>query len=173
MLLYLFALRSSGDASIGNHPVPAGVQYFPARAPYLPADGMVDDALAQKERMPHWKRKGLLLQDDAVLQAMEPGGQPVRLCYTVRKDGTYSGDLADREQLKLLERYVFHILGRMVDEIASGSVDANPYTRGTSHSACAYCPYGSICHEPDLSGRRNYKTMSSQKFWEEIGKEMR
>ena len=172
MLLYLFALRSSGDASIGNHPVPAGVQYFPARAPYLPAESMIDDALAQKERMPHWRRKGLLLQDDAVLQAMEPGEQPVRLCYTVRKDGTYSGDLADRDQLKLLERYIFHILGRMVDEISSGSVDANPYTRGTSHNACAYCPYGSICHEADIPGRRNYKTMSSQKFWEEIGKEM-
>ena len=172
MLLYLFALRNNADSSLGNHPVPAGVQYFPARAPYLPTDGMVDDILAQKERAPHWKRKGLLLQDEAVLQAMEPCEQPTRLCYTIKKDGSYSGDLADREQLKLLERYVFHILGRMVDDIASGSVDANPYTRGTSHSACAYCPYGSICHEETVTGRRNYKTMSSQRFWEEIGKEM-
>lgn len=173
MLLYLFALRSSGDPSLGNHPVPAGVQYFPARAPYLPTDGMVDEASAEKERKPHWKRKGLLLQDEAVLQAMEPGDQPTRMCYTIKKDGTYSGDLADRDQLKLLERYVFHILGRMVDQIASGNVEANPYTRGSSHSACAYCPYGSICNETTVEGRRNYKTMTSQRFWEEIRKEMK
>ena len=173
MLLYLFALRSSGEEALGNHPVPAGVQYFPARAPYLPADGLTDEDTAAKQRMSQWKRKGLLLEDEAVLQAMEPGEQPVRMCYTIRKDGTYSGDLADRDQLKLLERYVFHILGQMVDAIADGSVEANPYTRGSSHNACAFCPYGSICHAETVKGRRNYKTMSSQRFWEEIGKEMR
>ncbi len=172
MLLYLFALRNSGDISLGNHPVPAGVQYFPARAPYLPAEGMLDNDAAEKERRPQWRRKGLLLQDEAVLQAMEPGEHPVRMCYTVRKDGSYTGDLADRDQLKLLERYVFYILGRMVEEIASGNVEPNPYTRGSSHNACAYCPYGSICHEATVSGRRNYKTMSAQRFWDEIGKEM-
>ena len=172
MLLYLFALRSSGDTSLGEHPVPAGVQYFPARAPYVSTDSMLDAAAAEKERRPLWKRKGLLLQDEAVLQAMEPGDQPVRMCYTVKKDGTYSGDLADREQLKLLERYVFHILGRMVEEIASGDVEPNPYTRGSNHNACSYCPYGSICHEATVEGRRNYKTMTAQRFWEEIGKEM-
>ena len=158
MLLYLFALRSSGDPLLGDHPVPA--------------EGMLDEVSAEKERRPQWKRKGLLLEDEAVLQAMEPGQQPVRMCYSIKKDGTLSGDLADRDQLKLLERYVFHILGRMVDELASGSVEANPYTRGSSHSACGYCPYGSICHEAAEEGRRNFKTMSSQRFWEEIGKEM-
>ena len=172
MLLYLFAFRSSGDPSLGNHPVPAGVQYFPARAPYLPTEGMVDEASIEKDRRPYWKRKGLLLRDEAVLQAMEPGEQPIRMCYSIKKDGTYSGDLADRDQLKLLERYIFHILGKLVEDIASGKVEPNPYTRGSSHSACAYCPYGSICHEATVEGRRNYKTMTSQKFWEEVGKEL-
>ena len=53
-----------------------------------------------------------------------------------------------------------------------GDVKANPYSRGTSHNACAFCPYGSICHPDTVEGRRNYKAMSSQRFWEEIGKEM-
>ncbi len=172
MLLYLFALRSSGEPFLGHHPVPAGVQYFPARAPYLSTEGILDDIAAKKVRSPQWKRKGLLLQDEVVLQAMEPGDQPIRLCYSVRKDGTYSGDLADRDQLKLLEQYIFHILGRLVEDIASGCVEPNPYTRGSSHSACAYCPYGTICHEAEVKGRRNLKAMSAQRFWEEIRKEM-
>ena len=172
MLLYLFALQESGESVVGAHPIPAGVQYFPARVPYVTADGRLDEDDLDKERMKDRKRKGLLLKDEQVLQAMEPGDNPKRLCYTVRKDGTMVGDLADREQLKLLRSYVFRTLGKMVDEIASGDVTPNPYTRGSSHSACAFCPYGPICHEAEVEGRRNYKTMTAQRFWDEIGKEM-
>ncbi len=171
MLLYLFALRNSGSAALGDHPVPAGVQYFPARAPFLPAEGRLDPEEAQEERKGQWRRKGLLLQDEAVLQAMEPGEKPKRMCYTVKKDGSLSGDLADRDQLKLLENYIFHVLSRMVEDIASGNVQPNPYTRGSSHNACAFCPYGSVCHEADVEGRRNYKAMKAERFWEEIEKE--
>ena len=172
MLLYMFALRSSGDEMLGKHPVPAGVQYFPARVPYVSADGKLDEMQADKERSALWKRRGLLLRDENVLQAMEPGETPRRMCYTVKKDGSLAGDLADREQLKLLEKYIFHILSEMVEEIASGNVEPNPYTRGSSHNACNYCPYGSICHKDNVSGRRNYKAMKPERFWEEIEKEM-
>ena len=173
MLLYMFALRDSGDEMLGRSPVPAGVQYFPARAPYISAEGKLSPEDAEKERRSHWKRRGLLLQDEAVLQAMEPGEVPQRMCYTVRKDGTLSGDLADREQLVLLKQYLFHILDRLVQDIASGNVEPNPYTRGSSHNACAFCPYGSVCHQATVDGRRNYQAMKASKFWEEIGKEVR
>ena len=172
MLLYLFALQESGSTVVGENPVPAGVQYFPARAPYVSADGRLTENDVEKERGKDWKRKGLLLKDEQVLQAMEPSENPRRLCYTTRKDGTMVGDLADRDQLKMLKAYVFKILGKMVDDIASGNVEANPYTRGTSHSACDYCPYGAVCHKETVEGRRNYKTMKPERFWDEIGKEL-
>ena len=172
MLLYMFALKNSGEDLLGSNPVPVGVQYFPARAPYLPSDGKLDEPEAQKMRESHWTRSGLLLRDEEILQAMEPGEKPRRMNYSIKKDGSLAGDLADREQLKLLEGYVFQVLARMVDDIASGSVDPNPYTRGSSHNACAFCPYGSICHDRSAAGRRNYKTMKADRFWEEIGKEM-
>lgn len=171
MLLYLFALRSSGSELLGQGAVPAGVQYFPARAPYLSADGRLDPEYAQEQRIKEqWKRSGLLLQDDAVLQAMEPGENPCR-CYTLKKDGTPTGDLADREQMKLLQDYVFHILGKLVEEIASGDVTANPYTRGTSHNACTYCPYDPICHAATVENRRNYQKMTAPEFWQAVEKE--
>ena len=171
MLLYMFALKHSGAAVVGDKAVAAGVQYFPARAPYMTSDGKLSPEEAEKARMTQWKRKGLLLQDEGVLQAMEPGEQYRRLCCTVKKDGTLSGDLADREQLKMLETYVFRVVGKLVEDIASGNVEPNPYTRGSSHDACAWCPYASICHKETVEGRRNYKTMTAQRFWEEIGKE--
>ena len=172
LLIYMFALKNSGADLLGSNPVAAGVQYFPARAPYITSDGKAEDGEAEKIRQSQWKRKGLLLCDDEVLQAMEPGDTPRRMNYTVKKDGSLSGDLADREQLKLLQHYVFRVLGSMVEDIASGNVEPNPYTRGSSHNACAYCPYGPVCHEKYVEGRRNYKTMSAQRFWEEVGKEM-
>ena len=66
---------------------------------------------------------------------------------------------------------MFRVLGKLVEDIASGNVDPNPYTRGSSHSACAFCPYGSVCAAERETGRRNYKAMTAQRFWEEIGKE--
>jgi len=171
MLLYLFALREDGEELLGEKAVPAGVQYFPARAPYISTDGKLEPPEVQKERGGKWKRKGLLLNDRAVLEAMEPGESPQR-SYSLKKDGTPAGDLADGQQLKLLEGYVFDILARMVEDIASGNVEPNPYTRGTSHNACTFCPYGAVCHKEQVRQRRNYKTMSAQRFWEEIERRM-
>jgi ATP-dependent helicase/nuclease subunit B len=103
MLLYLFALEQQGQSILGQNPVPAGVQYFPARAPLVTADGSVTQAEAEKLRDKEWKRKGLLLADDEVLKAMEPEGAPPRLCCKWNKDGVLSGDIADRQQLKQLK----------------------------------------------------------------------
>lgn len=171
MLLYLFALENCDAVLTGKKMHSAGVQYFPARAPMINADGLLTDEESAAARSKEWKRKGLLLGDESVLQAMEPGEKPLRLPYSRKKDGTISGDLASREDLAILKQHVFDLLGKLVDEIASGCVTANPYTRGESHNACRYCPYGAVCHVADVEGRRNYKKMSADEFWERIRKE--
>ena len=96
----------------------------------------------------------------------------LRLSCAQKKDGALTGDLADRRQMKMLEKYIFRWLGKMVDDIASGNVEPNPYTRGTGHDACTFCPYGAVCRKKDVEGRRNYKAMTAQRFWEEIEKEV-
>ena len=173
MLLYLFALGENGGDLLGERAVPAGVQYFPARAPYLSAEGKLSGEEAEQERAKLWKRRGLLLRDESVLQAMEPGETPKRMSYSVKKDGTLSGDLADRDQLKMLKRFVFQVVAGMVEDIASGNVEPNPYTRGASHNACTFCPYGTVCHEACVAGRRSYQAMTAQRFWEEVEKELK
>lgn len=173
MLLYLFALEDAGEDMLGKAPVPAGVQYFPARVPLISSDGMMSDEEAAFTRQKAWKRKGLLLSDEDVLQAMEPEEKPKRMGYTRNKEGEISGDVASREQFAMLKDYVFGVLGKMVDEIASGAVKPNPYTRGSSHNACTFCPYGEVCHQTEVEDRRNYKAMSADRFWEEVEKEMR
>ena len=60
MLLYLFALEQEGENILGEEPIPAGVQYFPARVPLVSADGILTDEEAAAERGKLWKRKGLV-----------------------------------------------------------------------------------------------------------------
>ncbi len=172
MLLYLFALEQNGESIVGEQPVASGVQYFPARVPLVTADGRLTKEEADKARQKEWVRKGLLVADEEILHAMEPDDEMTRLCCTRKKDGALSGDLADGKQLKDLRKFVFQLLQNMVGEMASGNIEANPYTRGSSHNACTYCPYGSICHAGEVEGRRNYKTMTAQRFWEEVDREV-
>ena len=171
MLLYLFALEDAGGSIIGGNRVSAGVQYFPARAPYVSVDGSMTDEEAEKERLKLWKRSGLLLGNTDSLAAMDPTEGMDRLSCKRKKDGSVSGDLADAIQLDQLKRYIAKYLAYMVDDIACGNVQPNPYTRGTSHDACTFCPYSAVCHKQTVPGRRNYKKMEPQRFWEEIGKE--
>lgn len=173
MLLYLFALEQAGDSVIPGRRISAGVQYFPARAPYVSVDGSMSDEEAQSARKGSWKRSGLLLSDEDTLRAMDSSEKMDTLCCSIRKDGSLSGDIADRAQMGILRDYIMTCLGRMAEDIASGNVTPNPYTRGTSHDACAFCPYGAVCHKETVEGRRNYKAMTAQRFWEEIEKEER
>ncbi len=170
MLLYLFALEEQGSL-LGKTRVPAGVQYFPARAPYVSVDGDLTEEEAEKEHKKQWKRQGLLLSNADSICAMDPSEKLDTLCCSRKKDGSISGDIADRGQLGILKDYVFKYLGQMVDTIASGDVTANPYSRGTSYDSCTFCPYGPICHKGLEENRRNYKTMTAADFWQRVEKE--
>ncbi|MCD7859792.1 MAG: PD-(D/E)XK nuclease family protein [Firmicutes bacterium] len=172
MLLYLFALRLRGESMLGRQPIPAGVQYFPARAPLLRAESKPDDEAAAELRRREWRRKGLLLDDAEVLAAMDSEGDYSRLGLKQSKDGALSGDLASREDLAVLERYVGAVLSELIASVASGDVSANPYTRGSAHDACAFCPYGEICRPASVPGRRNYKAMTAKEFWDGVRKKV-
>ena len=168
MLLYLFALAKGGAEILGKDPYPAGVLYFPARAPIISADGALSDEEAKKLRADEWKRKGLILDDRDIFNAMQPEGAVMKMDCKVNKDGDLTGAVASREQFRLLEKYITKLLSQMVDMIASGEVEANPYTRGNSHNACAFCPYQQICRPEEVEGRRDYAAMQSGDFWERV-----
>lgn len=172
MLLYLFALEEGQYPLLGENPIPAGVQYFPARVPIVSSNSKLTQEEASVAREKLWKRSGLLLNDEVVLGAMSDEHTESRMPYSRKKDGTLSGDLADSNQFRQLKEYVFDILGNIVDEIASGNITPNPYTRGSSHNPCTYCPYGAICHQETIEERRNYKAITANQFWEQVEKEV-
>lgn len=172
MLLYLFALQRNGQDILGGRPISAGVQYFPARFPFVNSDGRLTREEADAQRSKELRRSGLILAEEDVIRAMEPGDEIRRLNCGIKPDGTITGDVATRQQMGMMEEYVFRIVGELVDQIASGKVDPNPYTRGTSHSACAFCPYGSVCRLNREQGRRNYKKMKAAEFWSALERQV-
>lgn len=164
MLIYQFALARNGMGYFGEKCFPAGVEYFPARAPYLSCKGNMEEDAVEKERRKQWQRSGMLLEDGEVLNAMEPEDAEKKVLTRIF--------LADREKLKMLESYVFQLLKKGVNDIASGNVSPNPYSRGTSFDACAFCPYGAVCHPDRTADRRNYKEIKEDQFWETVEKEV-
>ena len=103
---------------------------------------------------------------------MQPEGAPNRLDFKLSKDGEVTGAVATRGQLSDLEKYISMLLRQFVDAIASGEVTANPYTRGSAHNACAYCPYAQICRPEYVEGRRDYAAMKAEEFWDRISKKV-
>lgn len=172
MLLYLFALEENGSEILGDNRASAGVQYFPARLPVVTSSGVVNSEEAEKLHADDLIRKGLVVVDRRVLSAMQPDGAPKRLNCKENKDGILQGDIATPQQLDMLKQYVFRVLTKLVDEIGSGVIDPNPYVRGINHGICSWCPYKTVCHYQFVENKRNYKVMTSKRFWEEIGKEL-
>lgn len=169
MFLYLFALEQQGGEILGENPTPAGVQYFPARVPYEKTDGRASTEEVEKLRKPKKKRNGLILNHTDVVYAMEPVEKPTRLCASYNKDGALTGDIASGGQLQTLKKYIFMQVGKMVNEIASGNVEANPYQR-EKNDACRYCHYDSICHPETLTQCRKFAKTESSRFWEDVEK---
>ena len=173
MLIYLFALTREAARFYGRELEPAGVLYFPARYDVESTKGRLDPLEAEQAHRKKLRRKGLLLDVEEVLQAMEPGADPVYLPYKIsRKTGERSGDLADERQLNLVEGHVRHTLGALADSLWSGTIAPDPYWRGDEHNACRWCPYRSVCRVDSGEVRlRRLRAVSGAEFWNALEKE--
>ena len=175
MLIYLFALTREAANYYGRSLEPAGVLYFPARYDVEQTKGRVSQEEAEKQHRKKLRRKGLLLDDEEILQAMEPGEEPVYLPYKISaKTGVRSGDLADSEQMELIERHVRRALGDLADTVVSGTIAPDPYWRGEQHNACLWCPYRAVCRVD--SGEiplRKLRAVNRTEFWQALEKEVK
>ena len=174
MLLYLFTLKGEGQMLFGGHEiVPAGVLYTPAREPMLRCARDTEPEKIEKALKKELRRSGMVLEDPAVLQAMEHSAleSPCYLPIAVKRDGAVTGSLASAEQLGKLSKYVDHILHEITQEVFAGNIDADPYARTPQQSACTYCEFASACHFENGcdSDRMEYiKATKNDEFWQYI-----
>lgn len=172
MLIYLFALKDAGGSYYGkNSLLPAGILYLPARKEYTLTKPMPDDSDVALRHQDERRRRGLIVNDPAVLAAMESDPKNPRFMPYQMEKGSISGHIADPWQMQLLENHVLRTLSNMADQIASGVVKPNPIRRGQD-SSCRFCDYQTICHM-DLCSRetRLMAATSAEKFWNKLNQE--
>ena len=175
MLLYLFTLEKRGGRYLGADQIrPAGVLYSPARYEIAHAQGEPTDEELASLRRSSAKRSGLVLLDDEVIEAMEPGEEKRFLPVRLKKDGGWSAAslryLASLEQFGMLGRYIDDTLRQMAEELRAGSVAADPWFKNARDNACAYCDYAKAClFDEGRDGWRVRTTLSPEEAWERIG----
>ena len=154
----------------------AGMLYVPAKDPIVASDTKMDDAEVAAEHKKMQQRRGVLLNDKAVLNAMEHvsedgKGRFIPVKYT--KDGVPTGDLATPEQLNTLSEYTDLVMKEIVDGIASGNVQGNPISRGIDRNTCTYCPMKAACHK-DICGfhMRYRKSLKTDELWAALEKKV-
>ena len=175
MLLYLFTLEERGESLYGLPVEGAGVLYLPARDAVIRGSRTMSDQQWRKELDKELKRSGLVLDDPAVLDAMEPAGEagyrflPLKVS---KSTGAITGDaLATAEQLGKLGRHIQKVLEEICRELARGDISADPFWRGPEKNACRFCEYGAACHFEEGRGgdcRRWLPNVKPQEFWENM-----
>jgi ATP-dependent helicase/nuclease subunit B len=175
MLLYLFALENNGDVLGDYEIIPAGVLYLPARDAVISGSRGMEEATRQRLIDKELTRKGLILDDPAVIEAMEfpteggPRFLPVRVSA---KTGKVSGDaLVSAERLGRLKKHIQKILKDICIELNNGQITADPYWRSPTQNACLYCEYSSACHFEEELGedhRRWMPTIKNSDFWSHL-----
>ena len=174
MLLYLFTLEREGGALYGKEIVPAGVLYLPAREAVVAGSRSMTEEERRRKVDAALRRKGLVLDDPAVLEAMErPGEEGIRfLPLRLTRSGSVSGEaLVTAERLGKLRRHTDRILREIGQELAAGNIAADPFWRGPDHNACQWCEYAAACHFEEGRGgdrRRYLPSVKGEAFWEAV-----
>ena len=177
MLLYLFTLEREGKDLYNQGVTGAGVLYLPARDAVVAGSRAMSDEARQKKVDTELRRKGVVLDDPAVVAAMEdPEEGPIRfLPIRVNKSGQITGEaLVSAQRLGKLARHTDHILREIGQELAAGNINADPFWRGPEHNACQWCDYAAACHFEEGRGndkKRWLPTVKSEEFWAAVEQE--
>ena len=123
----------------------------------------------EKKRRDGRSRKGLLLDEDAALHAMEPVESGWQYLPHKARTGIDAESLASGEQLEKLERFVSGLLSDELRSLLGGTVEPDPIIRGPMQSSCQFCDFAGSCHK-DLCPHKNRYTSSvkAERFWEEV-----
>lgn len=173
MLLYLFTLKGEGkDLFGGKEIVPAGVLYLPAREAVIAGSRGMSQKAQRQAVDKELRRKGLILEESAVLAAMEqPGEDGIRFLpvKVSSRTGEISGEaLVSAERLGKLEKHIGKILQEICQELSAGNISADPCWRGEKQNACLYCQYADACHFEEGRGgdaRRWLPSVKAEDFW--------
>jgi ATP-dependent helicase/nuclease subunit B len=168
MLIYLFTLAEHGSALYGREIIPAGVLYAPAREEILPASRYATEGELAAMRAKKHRRSGLVLDDAAVLEAMERGADKQYLPVGGSRDRGES--TAAMERFAALQKHIDRLLLGIAASVRGGDIDTVPYYKNKTENACRFCDYQAACNfsEKDGDRRRYLKKLGTEDAWNKI-----
>ena len=147
LMMYLFALCENGKARYGDNLTPAAALYLPSKTVPLKLRGTEPPEVIEREKLRTMCATGLVLNEPAVISAMEADVEGVFIPVSRDKNGDIlSNHLVSLEEFGRLRGHIEALLGNMVELLHRGDVAAVPQV---GHwTPCTYCAYRDVCgHE--------------------------
>lgn len=156
MLLYLFSvcrapgarLKTAAGLDGDSLPIPAGIVYLSSALPRIELNdysASEEDIFELAEKK--LSRNGILLNDDALLNAMSHSGSREILLGAVKKNGTFTGrSLIDEKEFKELYSKLEKTLTEIGNSIYAGIADCRPLEYGDV-DPCKYCNARPMCRK--------------------------
>jgi len=156
MLIYLFALSKYGRSRFGMDIEPAGVLYVPARDVIISTTRNADDDEINKKRISDMRRSGIVVNEPAIIEAMESGEDKKYIPVSTAKDGTFTGSVVSTKQIDILSEHVETMMNRAKNEITEGNIACKPYYKNAADNACTYCEYFAVCRFDEQMGDKRF-----------------
>ncbi len=159
MLLYMDALCRPGGPYAGA--LPAGMLY-------LSSDPAPESGTRGESGGAVYKLDGLLLDDPAVLEALDSDKSGLFLPVKYKKDGqpAASRHLASLQRIGGLGLYIEEMLAEMAGGLAAGDFAAKPLVKSGAPRHCGYCPFRAACRHED--GKNELPLVKQDDVWEKI-----
>ena len=168
MFLYLSAIKSGGAARYGGEITPAGVLYMPSVSPSVSADYGADEDSIRREVMKEYRMRGVVLDDEEVIAAMERDKKGVYIPVSFKGDTVSAGteSLATLEQMGAIFRRIDVLLAQMAQSLLDGDVGDVPL-KG-EYDGCRYCRYSAVCLHHDDDPCRDGVKLSKEEVYQEL-----
>ncbi len=152
MLVYLFSLCDDPNSAFG--PVrPAGILYMPGKLSAVETPPGAGEDAAREAVENTLRMKGILLDDEAVLQAMERELEG-KYIPAKRKRGSHELTASSRvktaEEFQAIRQMVYDNIREMATYLTRGEVEPMP-VRSSSLNPCDVCDYGILCNNQNTS----------------------
>ena len=165
MLVYLFSIQEGGKGGLSNS-IPSGVLYMPAKNSVLKMErGDTAEEVFEEQRK-SFRMNGLLLDDEAVLTAMEPGLSGFYIPVKKGKNGP-SGSLASLAEFGVIKKHIDSLLINIASELSEGKIAALPF-RKNSTSPCDFCRYKGICRRSENAPFVEHESFRDKEFFEKV-----
>lgn len=130
--------------------MPAGVFYFSLLEQMIKADKKITEEEIEGLIQKNFRMKGLILADVKIIQMNDntlTSGSSKLVPAAITASGTVNEKWTngvDKEEFKILQDYIDHIIKQIAKEILSGRIDLKPYNKN-GKTPCEYCEYKTIC----------------------------